>query len=577
MLWHLEYKADDMAPDEDAVNAAKVEPATEVEEPKEAPPAPEVTANMLFNAVRFGSVSRAREILTGSPAFINEFDSNGYSPVHWAAKSGSVDMMEVLVEFKGELNVATQADSKMLPLHWAASDGKLSMIQYLLAQRCDINAIDGNGCTPAIVACQHEQATCVVFLVQNGADLSLSDNNGDTALHWAAYKGFIELTGLCSYLSPQSIDKEDIYGQKPVHLAALRGNDLVVEYLVVDCGSDTTSKDKNGFNPLELATKKKQLKAEWTLRRLQSKDTLELVKGLGMNRLNDPKVLSFIFFGSNQKEVSVWPWRVVAVSNFIGTMYSIYFALHPALNDLTLIHTVNTMVQTVWWFCFYMCLQPVTAGVYDEVCRDNDKVTQYESCLAKIGSSVNTNDIPNLCHTCRVRKPLRSKHCKIQRKCVNKFDHFCPFVFNTVSRDNYKYFYGVCSVHMLCSTLWLITAGYLMRRETVSWFLCAFLFQLLLWMGMLGGLVHYHTMLITKNLTTNEHMNAYRFKYLHNSYNIYDNPFDKGDQAKNIIDGLFPSTKMYYTRDEVVEDKMAGGEDDGSSDPLMTSRDSIQV
>ena len=196
-----------MAPEEEAVTAAKVEAAQEPSKEVPDPPVPEVSANHLFNAVRFGSVARTREILTANSALINEFDGNGYSPVHWAAKSGSVDMMEVLVEFKGDLSVSTQADSKMLPLHWAASDGKLPMIQYLLSQRCDINAIDGNGCTPAIVACQHEQATCVVFLVQNGADLSLSDNNGDPALHWAAYKGFIELTGLCSYLSPQSIDK----------------------------------------------------------------------------------------------------------------------------------------------------------------------------------------------------------------------------------------------------------------------------------------------------------------------------------------------------------------------------------
>ena len=262
-------------------------------------------ASELFNAVRFGSVQRAREVLQANGSLIYSFDANGYSPVHWAAKSGSIDMMEVMVEFKGDVNVQTQADSKMLPIHWAASDGKLAMIQYLLQQRCDINAIDGNGCTPAIVACQHEQATCVAFLVQNGADLGLADNNGDTALHWAAYKGFIELTGLCSYLSPQSLDKEDIYGQKPIHLAALRGNDSVVEYLVIDCGSDMYSKDKNGYNPLELATKKKQLRAEWTLRRLQTKDIVDLVKGLGFERLKDAKVLSNIFLGYNQAELSL--------------------------------------------------------------------------------------------------------------------------------------------------------------------------------------------------------------------------------------------------------------------------------
>jgi ankyrin repeat protein len=558
-----------MAPEEEA---APVEKTAEVE-----PELPVVTPNDLFNAVRFGSVEKVRSLLTRNKEIVDAFDLNGYNAAHWAAKSGSVDMMEVLVEFKANLNIQTQADSKMLPIHWAASDGKLAMIQYLLAQRCDINSLDGNGCTPAIVATQHEQATCVVYLVQHGADLSLADGNGDTALHWAAYKGFIELTGLCSYLSPQSMDREDIYGQKPIHLAALRGNDLVVEYLVVDCGADTSSKDKNGLNPLELATKKKQLKAEWTLRRLMSKDIVELIKGLGFDRLKDPRILTNIFLGSNDREISAWPWRIVAGSNFMGTMYSIYFAFNPALNDLTMLHTINTMVQCLWWFFFYMCLQPNTAAVYDEVCRDDDKLTQYESSLAKIGNSINEADMPNLCHTCRVRKPLRSKHCKFQRKCINKFDHFCPFVYNTVSRDNYKYFIGCISVHMLCSISWLVTAGYLMRREEVTWFFCFFIAFLVLWMGMVGGLTSYHTNLISKNLTTNEQSNAYRYKYLHNSYNIFDNPFDKGDQNKNIIDGLFPSTKMYYAREEVVKDRMRAedGEDVESASPLINKEVTI--
>lgn len=540
---------------------------------------PKHTKDDMFNAVRFGSLVVVKNILGEMPELVHELDNQGYSAVHWAAKSGSVDMMEVLVEAKANLNVATAADSRMLPIHWAASDGKLSTLKFLLDHRCDINALDGNGCTPAIVAAQHEEATCVIFLVQNGADLTLTDNNGDTALHWSCYKGFIELTGLCSYLCPQTMEKEDNYGQKPIHLAALRGNADVVEYLVADCGVDTNSKDKNGLTPLALAMKKKQLASEWTLRRLASTNIIELVKGLGTNRLRDPKIVSNIFMGSNEREISAWPWRIVFGSNLMGTMYSIYFAFHQSLNDLTLLHTINTMVQTLWWFFFYMCLTAPAAAVYDEKCRNKEgDITEYENALAKIGTANNDIDIPNLCHTCRVRKPLRSKHCKFQRRCINKFDHYCPFVYNTVSRDNYKYFTGCISVHMVVSVCWMVTAGYFVRREEASYFFYFFAFFLFMWMVMVGGLTQYHTTLIIKNMTTNEHINSARYKYLQNSYGIFDNPFDRGDQAKNIMDGLFPMSKMYYTREDAVRDRMRLLEgEDIEGDELLRPQATMEV
>ncbi|RDI85972.1 Intermediate cleaving peptidase 55 [Venturia inaequalis] len=49
----------------------------------------------------------------------------------------------------------------------------------------------------------------------------------------------------------------------------------------------------------------------------------------------------------------------------------------------------------------------------------------------------------NLCRTCAIPKPARSKHCSICKACVARSDHHCVWVNNCVGRGNYKYFLGL--------------------------------------------------------------------------------------------------------------------------------------
>lgn len=101
----------------------------------------------------------------------------------------------------------------MLPIHWAASDGRISVLRFLLDHRQDINAPDANNCSPLIVATQHNQTSAVIFLIKNNADITHRDNNGDSALHWAAYKGLVEATALLAHQMSQEINRDDFFGQ----------------------------------------------------------------------------------------------------------------------------------------------------------------------------------------------------------------------------------------------------------------------------------------------------------------------------------------------------------------------------
>ena len=84
-----------------------------------------------------------------------------------------------------------------------------------------------------------------------------------------------------------------------------------------------------------------------------------------------------------------------------------------------------------------------------------------------------------------------------------------------------------------------------------------FIFYSMMWMLSIFTLANYHTWLLVKNLTTNEHLNASKYSYLRDEYDDFSNPFDSGNVWTNIWDGLFPSHRPYYSRQEVLGDGSA--------------------
>ena len=92
------------------------------------------------------------------------------------------------------------------------------------------------------------------YLLGRGAQPHLTDMNGDSALHWAAYKGYPSLMQMLVYsgFDPQ---KPDNFGSSPLHLACISGNLMAVKLLCAKSSVELEPRDRNRKTPLDLAAK----------------------------------------------------------------------------------------------------------------------------------------------------------------------------------------------------------------------------------------------------------------------------------------------------------------------------------
>jgi ankyrin repeat protein len=204
-----------------------------------------------------------------------ERDNRGSTLLHWAAGTGNLDAVKVLLPYfpKGILEVSERDGAT--PLHWATAGvnskefgtgGHPDVCRYLLSQ-CSrpqsgmgsnvttkelVNQVSKDGNSPLMWASWSGTLETVKLMVRTRADFHIANRNGCTVAHWAASGGNLKV---CQYLS--DIVGVDFFipnhgGNTPLTHAVAFGRVEVVQWLR-ECMTRNRDDDDDAHDEVAMA------------------------------------------------------------------------------------------------------------------------------------------------------------------------------------------------------------------------------------------------------------------------------------------------------------------------------------
>ena len=146
----------------------------------------------IFEASVLGKVDRIREILATSPGRVTEHAPDGFTPVALASFFAQPTAVRALIAAGADVNAAAKNPLKVAALHAAVAGRNMDAIKAVLAAGADPNAQQQAGFRPMHEAGTNANRALAEVLLAHGADPTLPNDDGKSAIDFAREKGHAE-------------------------------------------------------------------------------------------------------------------------------------------------------------------------------------------------------------------------------------------------------------------------------------------------------------------------------------------------------------------------------------------------
>ena len=154
---------------------------------------------------------------------INVVDSKGNSLVHFAARNGQIDMIEMLAKLGLDMTIEN-CNRGWTPLHSAALEGQFESVRTLLrlGARKSMTKVDGTAGTPLHQAIGKGDKDIVSLLLSEGCPIDVVNSVGISPIHVASSRGQIDMIKMFAEHGA-NVNIGNCIGETPLHCAVISG------------------------------------------------------------------------------------------------------------------------------------------------------------------------------------------------------------------------------------------------------------------------------------------------------------------------------------------------------------------
>ena len=538
--------------------------------------------DQLLRAIRIHDVSKfsqgqTREIyitsLLKQGANVNASTIEGHTALHWASWSGLYEVIEILISNGAKINIKNK-DKGQTPFHWVCIGGHTKCIQLLMNHGADIYLNDNtdNQSLALHLTALYNKPRALDLLLLQGMDINIQDAKGMNVLHHAMSYNHISLVNLLIHRGANWYST-DHYGRVPFYYSVSKQYILLTAHMIHQHSTLVRHvlylKDIDNRHIIDIAQHLENTELTTMLFKVDSKWS---------------RIWDYLFIDINRKNQSLYGHYIGKYVLFWIILWNIHKAIYinPLKSSFGLLHHIICIILSVISIYFWYVTHTNDPGIIystdyigggggtgtntnvslpiqneqikhalfeQQQQQEQQPLTYgdlYKRALLLSSDDQSIEDFP-LCLTCRIYKPLRSKHCRDCNHCVLQFDHHCPWIDNCVGQDNYRSFFIFTASIATAGLLYLIEGITIISYEysNINWFdFICYIHALLLSIFVIG-LCCTHVYFISTANTTNEQMNWKRYQHMQTIDGKKKNQFSKGIMTNWYQFCCFFTKKMY--------------------------------